>query len=37
MALEEAVASKGREQLLEELDRHRASLGDLRDRDGPIS
>ena len=36
MALQQAVATQGREQLLEELHRHAPPLGDLGDRDRPL-
>ena len=37
LALQQAVAAQGREQLLEELHRHPAALGDLRDRDRALA
>jgi hypothetical protein len=37
VALQEAVAAQRREELLQELHRHRSTLGDLRDRNGPIA
>ncbi len=36
MALQQPVATQGREELLEELDRHPPALGDLGDRHRPL-